>query len=297
MIKVRVPATTANMGPGFDSFGMALNLYNEITVEKIDAGIEFLENGQPSDIPLKENLIYKCFSDTMESNGFPCDGFRINMTKCDVPMSRGLGSSATCILAGIAAANEVMGGILTVDDIINEATRIEGHPDNIVPAAVGGMVVSLVYNEKVEYSRVNIPENISMFVMVPNFKLSTEDARGVLPKTYTRGDCVFNLSRAAMFVNAMNNKELDKLRVSTQDKIHQDYRKSLIRNTDDIFKAAEQYGALAEFISGSGSTLIALIEDDNKEFYTNMKEFLESLEDTWQVYILKPDFEGVRVYR
>ncbi len=297
MIKVRVPATTANMGPGFDSFGMALNLYNEITIEKIENGIEFLENGQTSEIPLEENLIYKCFSDTMKKNGYPCDGFRINMIKCDVPMSRGLGSSATCIVAGIAGANAFMGNILSEEDIINEAAKIEGHPDNIVPAVVGGMVISLVHNNKVEYSKVNVPENISMFVMVPDFKLSTEDARGVLPKTYTREDCIFNLSRTAMFVNAMNNSELEKLRVSIQDKIHQDYRKGLIRNTDSIFKEAEKNGALAEFISGSGSTLIALIDDNNKEFYENMKKFLDSLEDKWQTYTLKADFEGVKVYK
>lgn len=297
MIKIKVPATTANIGPGFDSFGMALNLYNEICLEKIDSGIEFLQGGQPSQIPLNENLIYISFINTLKKYGYNLDGFRINLIQCNVPISRGLGSSATCIVAGIFAANAVMGGILSEEDIINEAVKIEGHPDNIVPAVVGGMVVSLVSEEKVIYSKVNVPNNLRMFIMIPDFKLSTEAARQVLPKNYTREECVFNISRAAMLVNAMNNGDLSKLRISTQDKIHQDYRKSLIRNVDDIFVAAQEYGSLAEFISGSGSTLIALVDCKNEEFYDNMKSFLNELQDKWEVHLLKPDFKGTQIFR
>lgn len=297
MIKIKVPATTANIGPGFDSFGMALNLYNEICLEKIDSGIEFLQSGQPSQIPLSENLIYISFINTLKKYRCNLDGFRINLTQCDVPISRGLGSSATCIVAGIFAANAVMGGILKEEDIINEAVKIEGHPDNIVPAVVGGMVVSLVSEEKVIYSKVNVPNNLRMFIMIPDFKLSTEAARQVLPKSYTREECVFNISRAAMLVNAMNNGDFSKLRISTQDKIHQDYRKSLIRNVDDIFVAAQKYGSLAEFISGSGSTLIALVDCKNEEFYDNMKSFLSELQDKWEVHLLKPDFQGTQIFK
>lgn len=228
MIKIRIPATTANMGPGFDSFGMSLKLYNEVWIEEIPEGVEVIQEGKPSEIPLEENLIYTSLIRTLDRHGYRCNGLRIDVKVGDVPVSRGLGSSATCIVAGITGANMLMGNILSTDDIIKEAVEIEGHPDNIVPAVVGGMVVSLMDGEKVIYSKVNIPENLRMFVMIPNFKLGTEAAREVLPSNYSREDCIFNLSRAAMLVNAMNNGELDKLRAAMQDRVHQIYRIGLI---------------------------------------------------------------------
>lgn len=296
MITVKVPATTANIGPGFDSFGMALDLYNEIYIEKIDNGFEVLQEGKPSEIPLNENLIYTSFIDILNKYGYKSDGFRINLNQCNVPISRGLGSSATCIVGGISAANAIMGNVMTTDDIINEAVKIEGHPDNIVPAVVGGMSIALMNEGKVVYSKVKIPDSLQMFVMIPNFKLSTEEARIVLPESYIREDCVFNISRAAMLVNVMNNGEVDKLRLCIQDKIHQNYRKSLIKNMEDIFKATEKYGSLAEFISGSGSTLIAIIDKKNDKFYDNMRSFLDKLEDKWETHLLNPSVEGVKVY-
>lgn len=292
MIKIRIPATTANMGPGFDSFGMALKLYNEIWIEEIPEGVEVIQEGKSSEIPLEENLIYTSLIRTLDRHGYRCNGLRIDVKVGDVPVSRGLGSSATCIVAGITGANMLMGNILSTDDIIKEAVEIEGHPDNIVPAVVGGMVVSLMDGEKVIYSKVNIPENLRMFVMIPNFKLSTEAAREVLPSNYSREDCIFNLSRAAMLVNAMNNGELYKLRAAMQDRVHQIYRIGLIRDAERIFKAAEKYGSLAEVISGSGSTLMALVDVNNKDFEKNMVSFLSELEDEWKVYLLEADDEG-----
>lgn len=296
MIKVRVPATTANMGAGFDSFGMALAMYNEISIEETKEGIEILEEGQLSLIPIEDNLIYTSFINILHKYGYKYKGFKINVTKCDIPMSRGLGSSAACIVGGIMAANAIMRNTMSVDDVINEAVKIEGHPDNIVPAVVGGMNVSIVQDNKVMHSKINVPSELVFVVMIPSFKLSTENARGVLPKNYSREECVFNISRAAMLISAMNNCELDKLRISMQDKIHQGYRKAFIRNMEEIFNNAEKFGSLAEFISGSGSTLIAIIDRKNYEFENNIKGFLNSLEDKWIVHILKPDPEGVKVY-
>lgn len=295
-VKIKVPATTANMGAGFDSFGMALGMYNEIYIEEIEEGIEVFQEGQPSRIPLEENLIYTSFIDTLSKYDYKYKGFRIDINKCEIPISRGLGSSASCIVGGIMAANAIAGNIINTDEIINEAVKIEGHPDNIVPAVIGGMTVSLIQDDKVIYSKVGIPKNLSIAVMIPNFKLSTENAREVLPKNYSREECVFNISRAAMLISAMNNCELDKLRISVQDKIHQNYRKVLIRNMGEVFSKAQEYGSYAEFISGSGSTLIALIDSKNHEFYNNMKNFLNKLEDKWEIHILKPDFEGATVY-
>ncbi|QGU93885.1 homoserine kinase [Clostridium bovifaecis] len=295
MIKVRVPATTANIGSGFDSFGMALSMYNEICIEEIEDGIKLLQEGQPSEIPLAENLLYTSFINTLDKYNYIYKGFRIDVTQCNIPISRGLGSSAACIVAGIMAANALMRNALNVNEIINAAVEIEGHPDNIVPAVVGGMVISLVECGKVIYSKIKVPEDLSIAVIIPNFKLSTEASRAVLPKSYSREECVFNISRASMLVNAMNNCELDKLRISVQDKIHQDYRKDLIRNIDDIFREAQEQGSLAEFISGSGSTLVSIIDKKNYDFSSNMKKFLNKLEDKWEINVLQPDLEGARI--
>lgn len=295
MIKVRVPGTTANMGPGFDSFGMALDIYNEITVEEIESGFEMLQEGEPSEIPLEENLIYTTFVNILNKYNYKYKGFKIDLAKCDVPISRGLGSSAACIVGGIFAANAVMGNVMSLDEIVKEAVKVEGHPDNVVPAIIGGMVISIMDKDNIIYSNVRVPDELRAFVMIPNYKLSTEEARGVLPKSYARDECVFNISRAAMLVNAMNNGEIEKLRLCMQDKIHQEYRGALIRNIDDIFKKAYELGSLAEFISGSGSTLIAFIDKDNKEFYDNMKSFLDTLEDNWTVHLLKPNFTGAEI--
>lgn len=295
MIKVLVPATTANMGPGFDSFGMALSIYNEICVEEIENGIGLLQEGKLSEVPLNQNLIYTSFISILNKYNFKYKGFRINISRCDIPISRGLGSSAACIVGGISAANAVMGNIMKTEDIIKEAVKIEGHPDNVVPAIVGGMTISVVQDEKVIYSKVNVPDVINIAVITPDFRLGTKNARKVLPESYSRQECVFNISRAAMLVNAMNNCELDKLRISVQDKIHQNYRKRFIKNIDEIFYEAEKLGSLAEFISGSGPTLIALIHRDNIEFYDKMKCFLETLEDKWHIQIARPYVKGVEV--
>ncbi|MCY6370139.1 homoserine kinase [Clostridium ganghwense] len=295
MIKIRIPATTANMGPGFDSFGMALKFYNEIWIEEIKQGIQVIQEGKPSEIPLEDNLIYTSLVKILNKYGYDYHGFKIEVKECNIPISRGLGSSAACIVAGITAANALMGNVLSTDDIIREAVEIEGHPDNIVPAVIGGMVVSLMDEDKVIYSKVNIPNDLRMFVMIPNFKLSTEEARHVLPPNYSNGDCIFNISRAAMFVNAMNNGELDKLRVSTQDRIHQNYRINLISDAEKIFEGAREYGSLAEFISGSGSTLMALVDKNNKGFEKKMTSFLNKLQDKWEVHLLEADVEGTTI--
>lgn len=292
MIKIRIPATTANMGPGFDSLGMALKLYNEVLIEEIEEGVQVFQEGKPSEIPLEENLIYTTLIKILNKYGYKYKGFKIDVQKGDVPVSRGLGSSATCIVAGIIGANVIMNNILSEDDIIREAVEIEGHPDNIVPAVVGGMVISLMSEGKVIYSKVDVPKDLRMFVMIPNFKLNTEESRKVLPLNYSREDCVFNVSRAAMLVNAMNNCEFDKLRISTQDRIHQNYRIDLIKDAKEIFKESEKNGGLAEVISGSGSTLMALVHKDNIYFKDNMIKFLNTLEDKWEVHLLEGDLEG-----
>lgn len=294
MVKIRIPATTANMGPGFDTLGMALKIYNELEIEE-SSSIELLQDGRPSPVEMEENLIYTSMLEVLKRYNFKFEGIKINLAKCDIPMSRGLGSSAACIAGGIAAANYLMGNILTLDDFVRLATEIEGHPDNVSPAILGGMVVSFKQGDNITYSKLNVPKELKFAVMIPNFRVSTESARKVLPDCYSREDCVYNVSRIAMLVSSLYNNDLSKLRECTKDRIHQPYRKALISNTDDIFKMAENLGSLAEFISGSGPTLIAVINKDSERFLKEMSNYLSTLDGEWKISLVEPDMEGLKM--
>lgn len=291
--RLKVPATSANFGPGFDTIGMALELYNEFEVEKIPQGIEFVGC---DDIPIKDNMVYTSIHKVLTEYGHNVDGIRVNAKEINIPLSRGLGSSAASIVAGTMIANVLMGSILSREDFISLCTEIEGHPDNVVPAALGGLTVSILENGHVTYSKVKVPENLRFVVMIPDFVLSTQEARKAIPDSFTKADCIFNISRAAMLMATMNNGEIDKLRVATGDKVHQPYRSKLIPGIESIFKEAKKLGAKAETISGAGSTLMAIIDKDNTEFEVKIKEHLDTLEHHWQVEVLKVDTTGVKLF-
>ncbi|MBV4419553.1 homoserine kinase [Clostridium tyrobutyricum] len=295
-VNIRIPATTANMGPGFDTLGMALKLYNEMEVEETNNETEIYNCGTKLTENFKDNLIYKTITQTMDKYGYDYKGLKINVTKCDIPMSRGLGSSSACIVGGIRAADSIMNTNMSLEDIISFATEIEGHPDNVVPAALGGMVISLKIKDRINYSRVKLPTQLKFAAMIPTFEVSTALSRKVLPESYLKEDCIFNISRSAMLISALNNGELDKLRICFEDRIHQPYRKKLIEDYDDIFEYVKKFGAIGEFISGSGSTLMAVVEDNNAdEFISYMKNFLNGLENSWKIILLEPDLEGAKV--
>jgi homoserine kinase len=298
MLKIKVPASTANIGAGFDCFGLALKLYNEFEFDQTDSdGLMFFENGESSSITLEDNLIYYSMLEAFKKYNFEHKGFYINVANSSVPLSRGLGSSATCIAAGIHAANYYMNNIMTEQEIINLATKIEGHPDNVVPALVGGFNISLIESDNVVYSKINTPEDLLFAALVPDFKMSTESSRKVLPEEYSKSDCVFNISRAAMLISSLYQRDYSKLRTSLQDKIHQPFRGPLIKDMDAIFKKSKEFNALGEFISGSGSTLMIIIEKSNTEFLNKMEEFLKTTEACWKVQLLEPDVSGTIVIK
>ncbi|WP_026883816.1 homoserine kinase [Clostridium akagii] len=293
MIKIKVPASTANIGAGFDCFGLALKLYNEFEFDEIESdGLIFLQNGKPSSIAIEDNLIYFSMLEAFKKYNFKHKGFYINVINSDVPLSRGLGSSATCIAAGINAANYFMNKIMTEQEIINLATKIEGHPDNVVPALIGGFNISLVENNNVVYSKINLPEDLLFVALIPNFQMSTESSRKILPENYSKSDCVFNISRAAMLISSLYKKDFSNLRTSLQDKIHQPFRGPAIKDMDLIFDKSKEFNALGEFISGSGSTLMIIIDKHNSEFYNKMDAFLKTTSACWKMKILEPDICG-----
>ena len=292
MFHIKVPATSANMGPGFDCVGVALELYNELWVEETDGGID-ISSADGRDIPKGEkNLIYTTIKGFYDREGLKLPGVKI-VQKDSIPMTRGLGSSAACIVGGLLAANAMSGRNYTVDRLALMAAELEGHPDNSNPALMGSMVVSAMHDGEMSRIKINVPENLTFGVLIPNFALSTAESRSVLPKEYTRAQAVFNSSRTGLLIAAMMTGNLEALRVAVDDEIHQPYRKKLIRNYDDIFEKARENGSLAEYLSGAGPTLMTLITDEKAEKYEKeMTAFLKTLPDKWELKLLKPDTRG-----
>ena len=290
MFQVIVPATTAYMGPGYDVLGMALKLYNRYTIEKASCEIEI--DGLRETF-LEENLLYQTIKKVLEKYRCPFPKIRI-WTQTHIPMSRGLGSSAACIVAGLMIANRFLDGALSAEDMIQIGTQMEGHPDNVVPAIVGGMTASVYEAGQVIYSKVNVPKSLRFAIFIPDFSVSTSEAREVLPQKYKRHDCIFNIGRVAMLIEARNNGDTEKLRIAMEDRIHQPYRGMLIPQMEQIFDAAKNFGSKAEVISGSGSTLMAVIDEQNTDFEQAMIGVLKHLEGNWEIKVLEPDLKGAR---
>jgi homoserine kinase len=306
-VKARVPATTANMGPGFDCLGMALALYNEVEfqVAEMASPCEGKET-----VPLSKNLIYRCFALALDRLGVVPQSWRLRMLKADIPVARGLGSSAACIVAGVLAARAVaprLGGAeMSLAEAIDLSVEIEGHPDNVVPATVGGMTVAVMVEgpckdrrpagpRRVQYCRIDPPEDLTMAAIVPDFRLSTEEARGALPAQYDRADAVFNIGRAALLTACLASGDLSSLRTAVDDRIHQPYRLPLISHSGEVIEAARAAGSLAEFVSGSGPTIMALLRGDGAAFAGEVLDRLARIPGGWEVYLLKPERSGARV--
>ncbi len=292
MVKIKVPATSANIGPGYDTLGLALDLFNEITVEKSKGNIEVFWDCENPNIPLEKNLIYIALIETLKKYQKEDLGGIIRIKSINIPVSRGLGSSAAAIVGGIYAANYLMDYIMTTTDIINLATAMEGHPDNVVPAILGNMVLSTVDEGDVIYSVIDFPSELKFNVLIPDFKLSTEKARDVLPRKYQVEDVVSNSSKLALMINFLQQKNFDKLRICLQDRIHQPYRFSLINNSMDIFSKSKELGALGEFISGAGPTLISLVKKGDLEYKLSMGLYLDTLKDNWVIHNLSINNSG-----
>ena len=248
LITFKIPATSANIGSGFDSVGLALTLYNEIHIYENDNSkkIEFEISGEgENEISTKDNMIYSAMKLVFKKlKSKPKKGYII---KCinRIPLSRGLGSSSAAIIGGLLSASYMLGDKLSIEkDILNMAVQIEGHPDNVAPAILGGIISGVVKkNEDFKYIKIKPPKNLKAVVSIPNFYLSTETARNILPKEIKRADAIFNISRAALLTSALFSNRLDLLEIATEDKIHQGYRAKFIPNLNELFKEAKKAGA------------------------------------------------------
>lgn len=276
MIKVTVPATSANVGAGFDSLGLAVSLYNTVCFEESDA-LE-IRSADGTIIPKgPSNLVYRSVKTVFDQVDKPLPKLRITQTNA-IPMTRGLGSSSACIVAGILGANAMLGGPLTPRQMLTLATAIEGHPDNVAPAMLGGFVAS-AYDEGQVYSvKKNISADLAFAAFIPNFKLPTEKARAALPQQVAHKDAVYNLSRAALATAAFCDGEYELLRVATKDALHQQYRLPLVPGGEEIFELAAELGAYAVYLSGAGPTIMAVVHCENEDFFAKAEEAMAAEE-------------------
>lgn len=293
MIEVKVPATSANMGSGYDSIGIALNLYNTIKMEESDC----IDIGDVSgaSIPMDEtNLIYQCAKKVYDICGKPLKGMKI-IEQCDIPQTRGLGSSSACTVAGILGANALLGNPLDRESMIDLAANIEGHPDNSTPAILGGFCVALLEYGKVWSVRVPMNGKVEFITFIPDFELSTEKARAALPKTIAHHDAVFNLSRAALLAGSLTTGKLENLGVAVGDCLHQPYRFDLIPDGRELVHAAKAMGALGTFISGAGPSIIAVVDANDKTYLSRAEMYCEHNFPHWKPIRLVCDEVGAVV--
>lgn len=295
MIKVRVPATSANMGPGFDSLGIGLTLYNEFGFKEIESGLKF--KGIPEEFCNEENIIYEAMKYCFDKAGYKIKGLEISELNQDVPISRGLGSSSTCIVGGLVGANEILGGKFSEDELLDMAVEIEGHPDNVAPALIGGMVVAITEENKTFYDKINLKGGLKFVAIVPNFRLSTEKARGVLPKEITLKDGVYNLSRAALMVSSFTSGKYELIKYACKDAFHQNYRSQLIPGFEKVYNKSYELGALGCYLSGAGPTIMAIIDEKDERFSNKLKQFLNDENLQWDILELSLDSEGATIIK
>ena len=301
-VTVKVPGTSANCGPGFDCLGLALTIYNELELTLLEENQLVIESkGESADlIPTDEkNIVWKSARMVLDraGQGEKFKGAIIKMNN-HIPMSRGLGSSAAAIVAGLVGANAVIGNPFNKQEILKFATEIEGHPDNVAPAIFGGFTVSVVEKGQVQTFSFLPKIKLKMIVAVPNFQLSTRTARQVLPKTVPLKDAIFNISRASMLIAALIQGKENFLTNAFDDSLHQPYRKDLVPGMNEVFESAKKFGALGVALSGAGPCLIAFsaankhIEND---IATEMIQAFKKNEVQANALILDLDTQGAFV--
>jgi homoserine kinase len=294
-VTIRVPATTANLGPGFDTLGVALRLHNQISIREADAPtVERVDamRGNAGALAMTREAMDAFFT---RSKVKP-HGAQVEV-KGDVPTTGGLGSSVTVRLGIVYALNELNGRPLSDTALLEVVTSLEHHPDNAAPALFGGFVVSGTIDGTIRYRRFSVPASLKFVVCCPDFAVSTEKARALLPRQVPLGDAVDNLQRVALITSIFATGDYSLLRGLFADKLHQPYRKKLIPMLDDVMAAGIEAGALAGWLSGSGSSILCLTEQKERAVADAMSEVCEKLRIRCATHVLTADNDGTRVRR
>lgn len=289
-VTIRVPATTANLGPGFDAFGCALSLYTDVTFEETDAGLEITGCDEAFTGP--DNMAYASFCAVMDSMSEQVKGVKIHID-ANIPVCRGLGSSAALLVAGAMGANVLHGNKLSTQGLLNITNAMEGHPDNLAPAFYGGLTASMVDNGLPVTVNFPLHPDWEILAMIPDFNLSTTHARSVLPSELPRADAIYNIAHGAMVLKALELGDEKLLRNAMQDRLHQGYRKHLIPDYEKIEALVRTMGA-AFCLSGAGPTLLCITR--NKNVKEQLKAKLPAItQANWELIPLRVEFQGARV--
>lgn len=291
-VTVRVPATTANLGPGFDCLGIALDFYNSVTVAKSDKfsisisgeGARVLSRGP-------DNRIYQGILAVFNKIGQKAPELDIHCEN-EIPLSRGLGSSAAAAVGGLVAANLLIGERLSAGELLQMAASIEGHADNVAPALFGGCQVVVRENDQFLHALMPLPTGIEFVLLIPDQAMSTKQARALLPAQVSREDAVYNLGRVGLLLAALASGELQHLRIATQDRLHQPARQSLFPAMGDIIKAALEAGARGAFLSGAGSTIAALSTENSDAIGRAMRAAARKAGIASKIRIARPSKTG-----
>lgn len=294
-VTVRVPATTANLGPGFDTLGIALKLHNQISIRETEGGaVERVDamRGNAAALAMTREAMDAFFR---RSKTKP-HGAQIEV-KGDVPTTGGLGSSVTVRLGIVYALNELNGRPLSDAGILEVATALEHHPDNAAPALFGGFVVSGVIDGAIRYRRFNVPPSLKFVACIPDFAVSTEKARALLPRAVPVRYAVENLNRVALLTATFASGDFSLLRGLFDDRLHQPYRKKLIPQLDDVIAKGVEAGALGGWLSGSGSAIMCITEHNEKDVAAAMAAVFTRGGIRCETEILVADNDGTRVKR
>ncbi len=291
-VQVRVPATTANLGSGFDIFGMALQIYNTYTLS-LTPGPEWSVS-QPPTLTLptnRDNLVLQAVNRLFLEIGFAPEGVHLE-SDLDVPMARGLGSSSSAIVGGLEAANAMLGSPFSRHALLDMAIDIEGHPDNVTPALVGGTTLSYQTHDTHHYLSLPCPCDLHIVLAIPDFELGTAQARSILPSEVSRRDATFNGSRTALLAAALYEKRYDWLATAMDDRLHQPYRAPLVPGMADAIAAGYAANAIGVALSGAGPTLIAFVKHEADAVTTALQETFLRHGVTCQMRTTQPDICG-----
>ena len=289
-VTIRVPATTANLGPGFDAFGCALSLYTDVTFEEMESGLEITGCDEAYAGP--DNMAYTSYCAVLQSLSEEIRGVKIHID-AQIPICRGLGSSAALLVAGAMGANVLRGNKLSTQGLLNITNAMEGHPDNLAPAFFGGLTASMVDNGLPVCVNFPLHPDWEFLALVPDFDLPTPLARSVLPTEYDRADAVYNIAHGALVLKALEKGDEKLLRNAMQDKLHQNYRKKLIPDYEKIEALVRTTGA-AFCLSGAGPTLLCITHNPGLE--EKLAKKLDAItEANWQMIPLHIEFQGAHV--
>lgn len=291
-VSVKVPATAANVGPGFDCFGVALSLYNVITIEETvypTTGLQINIIGDEEEgtatslVPTnKSNVTYKAIELLYNYTGQTPPALRINI-QSGIPIAKGLGSSASVIIGGILAANRLLGNPADEAALLSIANEVEGHPDNITPAMLGGFVISSSEDDgSIIYRKIKWPEDWKLTLCIPDYELATSISRSVLPTSVSFSDAAFNAKRCAMFIEALNTKDEELMKYALTDRLHQPYRSRLVPGFDDITASLKEVDVMGTVLSGAGPSILVISRNNVIE------EIKSRVESVWEISGVKP---------